>query len=56
MTGNLRFGKLLLAIVSRYQLSLMEHLKDLEQLVVMVTPAFMQRSLWVAINKLQSEQ
>ena len=53
MTGNLRFGKLLLAIVSRYQAYMLKHLEDLEQLAAMVTPAFMQRSLRLAINKLQ---
>jgi len=53
MTGNLRFGKLLVAIVSRYQLLMLDHLEDLEQLVSMVTPAFMQRSLQLAIKKLQ---
>ena len=53
MTGNLRFGKLLLAIVSRHQVSMLDHLEDLKRLTAMVTPAFMQRSLLLAINKLQ---
>lgn len=52
MTGNLRFGKLLLAIVSRHQGSLLKHLETLEQLAAMVAPAFMQRSLQLAIKKL----
>ena len=53
MTGNLRFGKLLLAIVSRHQVSMLDHLEDLKRLATMVTPAFMQRSLQLAIKKLQ---
>ena len=53
MTGNLRFGKLLVAIVSRHQVLMLEYLEDLEQLVSMVTPSFMQRSLQLAIKKLQ---
>ena len=53
MTGNLRFGKLLLTMVSRHQVSMLEHLGDLEQLTAMITPAFMQRSLQLAIKKLQ---
>lgn len=53
MTGNLRFGKLLLTIVSRHQVSMLEHLKDLERLTATVTPAFMQRSLQLAIKKLK---
>ena len=53
MTGNLRFGKLLLTMVSRHQISMSEHLEDLERLAAMITPAFMQRSLQLAIKKLQ---
>jgi len=54
MTGNLRFGKLLLALVSRHQSSLADHLEDLENIVKMISPAFMQRSLQLAVKKLQN--
>ena len=53
MIGNLRFGKLLLTMVSRHQASMLEHLEDIEQLAAMINPPFMQRSLQLAIKKLQ---
>ncbi|XP_065899102.1 uncharacterized protein [Dysidea avara] len=54
MTGNLRFGKLLLALVSRHQAPMADHTEDLENLVEMISPAFMQRSLQLAVKKLQN--
>ena len=54
VTGNLRFGKLLLALVSRHQVSMTDHVEDLENLVKMISPAFVQRSLQIAVKKLQN--